>query len=213
MSVKDPNPLNRPDVWSLSASGTVVDASSYWAQEGEGYVSRQIVNTAGDPLTGLKRRQGEITMTVKGNRAASPFSLATSFINRTNSSAWANGAQRTWLCTSVSAQQQSELVGTEILDFWSVSFAFAYRPETWDVQAANVGLNELYDIINGNVIVGTGKRRITIQDANGNDIPTPKPLPLDSAGAYKGVGSVADMLSFQVYQTADFQSQFGDPPT
>jgi hypothetical protein len=213
MSVKDPNPLNRPDVWSLSASSTVVDASSYWAQEDQIHVSRQIVNTAGDPLTGLKRRQGEISMTVKGNRAASPFSLAASFINRTNSVPWANGEARTWLCTSVSAQQQSELVGTEILDFWSVSFAFAYRPETWDVQAANVGLNELYNIIDGNVIVGTGKRRITIQDANGNDLPTPKPLPLDSAGAYKGVGSVADMLSFQVYKTADFQSQFGDPPT
>jgi hypothetical protein len=182
----------------------VVDASSYWAQEDQIHVSRQIVNTAGDPLTGLKRRQGEISMTVKGNRAASPFSLAASFINRTNSVPWANGEARTWLCTSVSAQQQSELAGTEILDFWSVSFAFAYRPETWDVQAANVGLNELF---------GTSKRRITIQDANGNDIPTPRPLPLDSAGAYKGVSSVADMLSFQVYKTADFLSQFGDPPT
>ena len=129
MSVKDPNPLNRPDVWSLSASGTTVPAAFHYV----GGAQKQIVNSAGDAITGLKRRQGEITMTVRGNRSGSPFALATTLVNRTNATEWADGAERTWLCTSISAQQQSELVGTEILDYWSVSFSFAYRPETWAV--------------------------------------------------------------------------------
>ena len=209
MSVKDPNPLNRPDVWSLSASGTVVDATTYYEASDVGETIKQIVNTAGDPLPGLKRRQGEITMSVKGNRADSPFALATGLINRVNSAAWANGAEKTWLCTGVSAQQQSELVGEEIVEFWSVAFSFAYRPETWGAQSANVGLNEIASNSSGQTI----KRRITIEDSNGNEVPTPKPLPLNADGSYKGANTVADILQFDVYRTANFASQFGNPPT
>ena len=209
MSIKDPNPLNRPDVWSLSASGTVVNATTYYPQSGVGENIQQIVNTAGDPLPSIKRRQGEITMSVKGNRGNSPFSLATGFINRVNSAAWANGAAKTWLCTGVSAQQQSELVGEEIVEFWSVAFSFAFRPETWMAQAANVGLNEIAINSSGQTI----KRRITIEDDNGNALPTPKPLPLNAEGSYKGANAVADILQFDVYRTADFASQFGNPPT
>ena len=204
MSVKDPNPLNRPDVWSLSASGTTVPAAFHYV----GGAQKQIVNSAGDAITGLKRRQGEITMTVRGNRSGSPFALATTLVNRTNATEWADGAERTWLCTSISAQQQSELVGTEILDYWSVSFSFAYRPETWAVQAPDVGLNQLVTV-NGSQV----KRRITIEDANGNAVPTPKPLPLNSDGSLKGATAEADFLTFRVYETADFLSYFGDPPT
>ena len=209
MSVKDPNPLNRPDVWSLSASGAVVDATTYYEASDAGENIKQIVNTAGDPLPGLKRRQGEITMSVKGNRAQSPFSLAAGFVNRVNDNAWANGASKTWLCTGVSAQQQSELVGTEIVEFWSFSFSFAYRADTWQAQSANVGLNEIASNSSGQTI----KRRITIEDNNGNEVPTPKPLPLNSDGSYKGANTVADILQFEVYRKADFASQFGNPPT
>lgn len=204
MSVKDPNPLNRPDVWSLSASGTTVPAAFHYVDGAQ----KQITNSAGDAITGLKRRQGEITMTVRGNRLDSPFALATTLVNRTNATAWADGAERTWLCTSISAQQQSELVGTEVLDFWSVSFSFAYRPETWAVQAPDVGLNQLVTV-NGSQV----KRRITIEDANGNAVPTPKPLPLNSDGSLKGATAEADFLAFRVYETADFLAYFGDPPT
>jgi len=206
MSVKDPNPLNRPDVWSLSASGTVVDATTYYADAND--TVKQIVNTAGDPLRGLKRRQGEITLNVKGNRLDSPFALATGYVNRTNATAWADGAERTWLCTSVSAQQQTELVGDELIDYWSVSFSFAYRPETWSVQAPNVGLNER---VTGNGT--TVKRRITIDDGNGNLVPTSKPQPLDANGGFAGVTAEADLLTFRVYKTADFAGYFGEPPT
>jgi len=211
MSVKDPNPLNRPDVWSLSASGTVVDATTYYADAND--TVKQIVNTAGDPLRGLKRRQGEITLNVKGNRLDSPFSLATGFVNRTNAAAWADGAERTWLCTSVSAQQQTELVGDELLDYWSVSFSFAYRPETWSVQAPNVGLNQLTYVPDSNGTPILVKRRITIQDGSGNIVPTSKPQPLDENGSFAGVTAEADLLTFRVYRTADFASYFGEPPT
>jgi len=209
MSVKDPNPLNRPDVWSLSASSTVVDAKTYYEPSDAGETVKQIVNTAGDPLSGIKRRQGEITMSVRGNRAQSPFSLAAGLINRVNANAWANGAAKTWLCTGVSAQQQSELVGTEIVEFWSVAFSFAYRPETWAAQAANVGLNELVVNAGGQTV----KRRITVEDNNGNDVPTSKPLPLNTDGTYKGANAAADIITFNVFLTADFAAQFGNPPT
>jgi len=44
-------------------------------------------------------------------------------------------------------------------------------------------------------------------------VPTPKPLPLNSDGSFKGATAEADFLTFRVYETADFLSYFGDPPT
>jgi len=138
MSVKDPNPLNRPFVWSLSASGTVIDTNYYYEITPDGEVLAQITNHSGSPLGGFKRRQSDITMSVKCNLADSPFFIATTFVNFTNANVWANGPPRTWLCTGVSAQQQSEIVGDEVIEYWSAGFNFAYRAETWAAQYVDV---------------------------------------------------------------------------
>lgn len=38
-------------------------------------------------------------------------------------------------------------------------------------------------------------------------------MPLDADGRYKGPNAVADILEFDVYLTANFAAQFGNPPT
>ena len=84
MSVQDPNPLNRPDVWSLSTSGTTEAATVAYEYSGDIVSQKAITNTAGDAITGYKKRRSEVTMTVSGNRSASPFLLAVQYVNKTN---------------------------------------------------------------------------------------------------------------------------------
>ena len=207
MSVQDPNPLNRPDVWSLSTSGTTEAATVAYDYSGGSAVQVPIENTAGDAITGYKKRRSEVTMTVSGNRSASPFLLAVLYVNKTNTVAWANGQPRTWLCTGISGTQESEIVGDEIVDYWKVRFSFSYNPETWDLVVPNVGLNELVTV-NGTPT----KRRISVEDSDGNYVPSAKPVALNPDGTARAAGTAADLLSVIVYEKADFVSQFGSPP-
>jgi hypothetical protein len=204
-SVSDPNPLLRPDVWSLQASGASVPVSVYVSTDQPGDaadVLSPLVNSAGDPIVGEKTRRAEITMTVRGNRSASPFSLATDLVNRTNFSTWANGAARTWLCTGISGEQAAEIVGDNLVEYWKTSFSFTYNADTWDKFIPDVGLNYLS---------GGVKRRVMVEDSDGNYVPSPKPQPLNSDGSVKTSGE-ADLLRRQIYRTADFSSYFGAPP-
>lgn len=207
MSVQDPNPLNRPDVWSLSTGGSTAAATVAYDYSGSIVAQQAITNTAGDPIAGYNRRRAEITMTMSGNRSSSPFALATSYVNRTNTSAWANGQPRTWLCTGVSGTQEAEIVGEEIVEYWKVRFSFTYNAETWDLTVPNVGLFELATGAGGTV-----RRRIMVEDADGNFIPAPKPVPLNPDGSAKAAGQDADLLTFIIYPQANFASQFGSPP-
>lgn len=203
MSVKDPNPLARPAVWSLSGSTTSIDATTYYTADSDYQDTAAITNTAGDTITGLKKRQAEISMSVRLNSKASPFETAGSFINRTNSQPWANGAARTWLCTGGSAQQATELVGDEVIDYWQVGYSFAYRPDGWDLRVPNVGLFQL---------VEGAKQRIMLSDADGNDVPAAKPQPLNSDGTVKAPSDPVDILTFVIYQSVDFAEHIGSPP-
>lgn len=199
MSVKEPSPLSRPPVWSLSGSTTTVDAVSHYAG-----AEIPITNTAGDLIAGLKKRQAEITMSVRINTSLSPFQTAVNYINRTNSETWANGGPRTWLCTGGSAQQATELVGNEVVDYWQTTYSFAYRPEGWVIRTPNVGL---FELVNGN------KQRIVVSDADGNDVPAAKPQPLNPDGSAKTGNANADILTFVVYGSVDFGTAIGNPPS
>lgn len=207
MSVKDPNPFNRPDVWSLSASGATEAVTNGYVYDGSNVTTVPVVNTAGDLLTGYNKRRSELTMTMTGNRKGSPFSLAVDYVNKVNQYAWAHGAERTWLCTGFSASEETEAVGEEMIEYWKIRVSFAYNPDTWDLVAPNVGLNELAAGASGSV-----KRRVTVEDKDGNFVPSPKPVPLDASGAAKPAGQSADLLTFQVYKHISFVSEFGNGP-
>lgn len=207
MSVADPDPLNRPDVWSMSTTSSTVDARTYYKNAGSASnryrVLSQIENTAGEPIAGLKKRQAELTLTVKRNQSASPFAVPV--VNKTNELQWANGAPQTWLCSNMAATQQTELVGDTVLVYWEVTYSLIYREETWKLKTPNVGLT-------AKTQDGTGRERVMIFDQYRNRTPAPRPVPLDEDGFAKDSGEDADVLEFQIYEPIDFSSVFGDPP-
>jgi len=228
MSIKDPNPLNRPDVYSLSTGSSTVAATEQWVDPDRfpalpnGW--QPIVNTAGDRIEGLKKRQVEISMSIKANRSDPPFSLAKGFVNKTNSTSWQGGAPETWLCTGISAQQQSEMVGEDVIDYWSITFNFSYREDGWYVRAPNVGLYAYYFVPQsgiGSVSFpptfplqgGLEKRRITVTDENGVKRPSAQPLPLADDGKLEtqllsNNQIKTRILVFTVYRAVDFKTYF-----
>lgn len=195
---QEPNPLERCDRWSIGTSGTTTPATT-WLDSG---VEKALVNSAGDPISGFSKRRLEVRLTVSGNRAAFPMSMARTVVNATNLTAWGGGAQRTWLCSGASAQQRTELVGTLVLEFWAISFEFLYNDELWSLSVPDVGLNY--------ISASGAKVRVTVEDADGNYIPSPKPLPLNADGSLKN--GEPNVLQRPVYREIEFSSYFGDPP-
>jgi hypothetical protein len=208
MSVKDPNPLNRPPVWSMSSTNSTVDARTYYKNSGSASnryrVLTQIENTAGEPIPGLKKRQAELTLTVKINQSESPFNVG--IVNKTNEVSWGGGAPQTWLISSMAATQKTEFVESTPVDYWEVTYSLIYREETWKVKTPNVGLMAKSED-------GTGRERVMVFDQDGNRTPAPRPLPLDADGFAKDLGADADVLEFQIYEPTDFSVIFGDPPS
>lgn len=213
MSVRDPNPLNRPFTWSFSTSQTTVDVNKEYFEDPSSpgqFLQRLMYNTAFDVIEGNKKRRSELTLRVSGNIAGSPFAVASSVIDCTNATGWAGGLAEHWLCTGYSATQESELVGTEVLTYWRFNASFTHRRDGWLLSSQNVGFNELV-YANGVNEEPTGKRRIAVEGAY-----VARPWPLDSIGvALPPVlvqSGTTGELNFRVYEPVDFAEIFGNPP-
>lgn len=195
-----PNPLERCDRWSIGGGSTTEAITSYY----DGTTMQPLVNSAGDAITGYQKRRSDLRLTVAANRATFPIATARAVINTVNESGWGGGAPTTWICSGASAQQRTELVGTLVVDFWAITFEFLYRESGWRLVVPNVGFNYIgYDGI---------KRRMYIEDQDGNYIPSPKPLPLESDGFIRLGNARPDLMAFDIYRTSDFSAYFGDPP-
>lgn len=196
---QEPHPLSRCDRWSIGTSGSNTPVTTWF----DGGVETPLVNSAGDVITGYNKRRLEMRLSVSGNRADLPMATARTVVNAVNATAWGGGVAGSWLCSGSSAQQHTELVGTEVVDFWAVSFEFLYSAELWTLTVPDVGLYH---------ISGGVRRRAMVADADGNYIPSPKPVPLNSDGTLKTSGD-PDLLDRTIYREIDFGTYFGDPPT
>ena len=78
-----PNPIARADVWSFSTGGAQVPALTYYNGTGNGD-RRPLVNAANDYFEGLTRLEAEVRLTISGNRATFPSSVAASVTNAVN---------------------------------------------------------------------------------------------------------------------------------
>lgn len=209
MTASEPNPLKRPAVYSFSASSTTVEAVAIEQDIfSGGWIQKSIVNTANDPITGYKMRSVEQTLTVRKNLKSNPIALAAEIANKTNSTAWANGAVDTWLCSGLSAQQNSALVGQEVLEYWEVSATFAYRSSGWMLSIPNVGLNAIVQNADGT----SEKRRCVTYDQDGNLQPATTPQPLNASGEQIiSTSNEISRISFRLYQSVDFSTYFESP--
>lgn len=200
----DPNPLARPDVWSFSTGGAQVPALVHYAGTGNANV-QPLVNAAGDFFEGLTMDESEVRASISGNRPTFPLATAAAVTNAINESAYLGGAQHTWKCTGISAQQATEVVNGVELNYWQVSVELAYRQSGWPLLLPHVGWHYLD---------GSDKKVCYVYDDEGNKIAASFPQPLDTDGTllYPGAGGMPDILTRRLNPEIDFNAYFGVPP-
>jgi hypothetical protein len=195
----DKDPLNRPPQFSFSGSLASAPAFWYFPNSGDNSTKRIIVNTAGDPIGGLDRDEGEFTVSITINKAP-PFDYqkAQAYVGAINSDSWSGGAPKTWKCMSITGNRKIEdVAGTKYL-YWETNATLAYRKTGWDLQTWDVGFNE---------IVGGARKKIM---AGFEPVSEPAAL---SSGRAKTPGQPPDLLTFRIYPMLPFTGTFPALPS
>jgi hypothetical protein len=188
------NPINRPPQFSFSGSLASAPAFWYFPNANDNSTKRIIINSAGDPIGGLDRDEGEFTVSIVINTPP-PFDYvkAQMYVGAINSDTWSGGAPTTWKCMSISGNRKIENVGGLKYLYWEVSTTLAYRNTGWDLQTWDVGFNQ---------IVGGARRKIM---AGSEPVSEPAAL---SNGVAKTPGQPPDMLTFRIYPMRPFNGTF-----
>lgn len=187
-------PWDRPAQFSFSGSLASAPAFWYFPNAGDNSTKKIITNTAGDPIGGLDRDEGEFTVTITINKQP-PFDYAKAqaYVGAINSDSWSGGEAKTWKCTSITGNRKIEAVAGEQYVYWETNASLAYRNTGWDLQTWDVGFNE---------IVGGVRKKILA----GSD-PVSEPAAL-SSGRAKTPGLAPDLLTFRIYRTLPFTGTF-----
>lgn len=188
----EPNELP-PDVWS--ASGSVTSGPATVDKDGD-----PILNSAGDAIEGLEKDYAELRLSlVRCYSNLAWTSVANSYTNTVNASAWAGGAARSWKVAFQSATKRIEVRNDTRVAFWETAWDFVYRDPNWDLKPLNVGMMEK---------VGGQKKVIKV---NGNEVVQPVALNANGTANPNGNPEVINGGDgVRVYNEADF-SVFGTP--
>jgi hypothetical protein len=199
-----PNPIARADVWSFSTGGAQVPALTYYNGTGNGD-RRPLVNAANDYFEGLTRLEAEVRLTISGNRATFPSSVAASVTNAVNDGAFLFGTAHQWFCGGITGAQASEVVNGQVVNYWQVGVELVYRQSGHDLLLPHVGFHKL-DATDGKV-------PCTVYDSVGKQLVAASvPQPLNSDGTQKLLSSAPDILTRRIYPEINFTTYFGVPP-
>lgn len=203
----DPNPLARPDVWSFSTGGSQVPALTYW-HPGEGGIDEQrpLVNSAKEYFEGMTTEEAEVRVSISGNRAAFPLTVAAGVTNSVNKDGFLGGGQYTWKCSGISAQQTSEVVNGVELNFWAISVELTYRESGWPLLIPDIGWNYIDPTDNK-------KYAVYVRDPWGVKIAASAPQPLNETGGLKFPDSsgMPTILIRRLNKAVNFSLLFGTP--
>ena len=192
-------PWERPDQFQFSGNLASAPAFWYFPNEGDNDTRQIIVNSAGDPIGGLDRDEGEFVVTITGNRQPPfPYAHAQQYVGAINNDAWSGGAPKTWKCMSINASRKIEEVAGQKYVYWEINTALGYRDSGWDLRTWDVGFNE---------VVGGQRRKIL---AGGEPVSEPAAL---SNGVAKAPGQPPDMKTFRIYKMFPFNGVFPVIPT
>jgi len=190
----NPNPTDRPPQFSFSGSLASAPCFWYYPNSGDNGTKRIIINTAGDPIGGLDRDEGEFTVTISANTEPPfPYVKAQNYVGAINSDSWSGGAPGTWKCMSITGNRKIEEVNGEQYVYYEVSTTLAYRNTGWDLQTWDVGFNEIV----------SGQRKKIMAGSE----PVSEPAAL-SNGRAKSPGQPPDMLTFRIYKSLTFNGTF-----
>lgn len=209
-------PWLRPSVFSFS--GTLASAPAFWhyPNNNDNNTKAIIVNTAGDPLSGLDRDEGEFNVTIQFNqRPPFNFARAQQYVGAINSDTWSGGAPKTWKCMSITANRKFEVIppntpGAPVrIFYWETSVTLGYRNAGWDIQTWDVGFNQIVGgAWNPAIGVRTGGTRSKIL-AGQEAVSEPAAL---SQGVAKAPGQPPDLLTFRTYAMLPFTGVFEPIP-
>lgn len=199
-------PWNRPAQFSFSGALTSAPAFWYYPNAGDNVTTRVIVNSAGDPLSGCDRDEGEFNVTIQYNQRP-PFDYAKAqlYVGAINSDVWSGGQPKTWKCQTISASRKYETIPGQNPNvdppikviYYDTSITIAYRNTGWDLQTWDVGFNEII-----------GNRRVKIM-AGSEPVSEPAAL---AAGRAKAPGQPPNLLTFRIYRTLPFIGTFAEVP-
>lgn len=197
---RDPNPLDRPDVWSFSTSGAAVPAYYYY----DGSTAKVLTNTANDFFEGAMTDEAEVRATIQGNRPGFPLALAAQVTNCVNSDAYLGAPPHHWKCGGISAQQTTEVVEDQEIRYWQITVELVFRQSGWSLQLPNVGYNYLE---------GSVKKRAYVIDPDDGvtKIACSSPIALNENGSIRPAGA-PDILVRRVHREVEFLPLFGTPP-
>lgn len=191
-------PWLRPPVFSFS--GSLVSAPAFWhysGGDGDNQTRSIIVNSAGDPLSGLSRDDADFAVTIQYNQKP-PFNYAQAqmYVGAINSDTWSGGQPKQWRVQSISATRKFETIPNLTPDlppvkvvYYDTSVALSFKSTGWDLMTWDVGFNQ---ILNGQ------RSKISV----GNE-PASEPMAL-SNGIAKQPGAPPDMLTFRLYPMLPF---------
>lgn len=198
----EPNPLNRPDVWSFSTGGATVPAIVFYDN---GNNKKPLVNAAGDFFENATTEESEVRATISANRQSFPLALAAYVTNAVNSDVYLEGNPHTWKCAGIGAQQAVEMVNDVEIRYWQITTELVYRASGWPLLLPHVGWN----FLSGGV-----KRRayVEFQDEDGTitRLPSANAVALNANGSLRAAGA-PDILSRRVHREVPFASYFGVP--
>jgi hypothetical protein len=192
-------PTDRPPQFQFSGSLASAPAFWYFPNESDNSTKRVIINSAGDPIGGLDRDEGEFSVTITANfDPPFDYAKAQAYVGAINSDTWSGGGPKTWKCMSIAGNRKIEDVGGIRYLYWEVSTTIAYRNTGWDLQTWDVGFNE---------IVGGVRKKIM---AGADPVSEPAAL---SNGRAKAPGQPPDLIAFRIYPMLPFTGTFPDLPS
>jgi len=199
------SPLARADVWSFSTSGVAVPTFRYYNGSGNADI-KPLVNAAGDIIEGAQAIEGELRVTIAGNRESFPAANAVAVTGALNADSYLGASPHQWQCLGIGGQQTTEVVNGTQVTYWQVTVELSYKQSGYNLFLPNAGWNYLE---------GGTKKRATVKyrDEAGveTDVPSASVVALTAGGAMQTSGDVI-ILERRVNKAVDFASYFGTPP-
>ena len=200
------NPLARPDVWSFSTSAIAVPTFRYYNDTNQ---LKPLINTAGDIIEGAQTVEGELRVSISGNRATFPVAAAVAVTGALNSEPYLGAPQHSWICNGISGQPTSEVVNGIEINYWQITAELSYKPSGYKLYLPNVGWN----YVSG----GKKKRCYVFEEDGSTQIASVNPMALNDDGSirfntdFTGSGAPT-ILERRVNPAVSFSQYFGVPP-
>jgi hypothetical protein len=201
------SPLSRAEVWSFSTSGLSVPTFRYYNGSGNSDI-KPLVNSAGDIIEGATGIEGELRLSISGNRSTFPIANAVAVTGAVNSDSFLGAGAHQWMCHGISGQQATEVVNGAQVNYWQVTAELSYKASGYKLFLPNVGWN----------YTSSGqKKRCYVFSEDGEKVASASVMALNDDGSirfntdFTGSGAPT-ILERRVNPAVAFAGYFGTPP-